>query len=77
MGNPLAVGLRLPNHRLELGLQFFGAVLIEPVVDLAGIDQLAALAPGQIQAIPFTAVERETSDRQRLALSAGFLDPII
>ena len=45
-------------------------------VDLAGIDQVAALAPGEIDAVPVFAVERKAGDGQRLALGAGLLDPI-
>src|ERR1700730_14041038 len=77
MSDALAVRLRLPDQRLETRLQFFGAVLVEAMIDLAGIDQLVALAPTQIQAVPFGAVECEAGNGQRLALSAGFLHPII
>jgi hypothetical protein len=47
------------------------------VVNLAGIDQLAAPAPAEIQPVPFLAVEREPGDGQRLTLGAGLLDPIV
>ena len=47
------------------------------VVDLASIDQVPALAPADIDAVEFLAVERKTGDRQRLALGAGFLGPIV
>ena len=47
------------------------------MVYLPGIDQLLALAPAEIKAIPFGTIEREPGDGQRLALSAGFLDPIV
>jgi hypothetical protein len=47
------------------------------MVHLPGIDQVPALAPAEIKAIPFGTIEREPGDGQRLALSAGFLDPIV
>src|ERR1700726_4037303 len=47
------------------------------MVHLPGIDQLPALAPAEIKAIPFGTIEREPGDGQRLALGAGFLDPIV
>jgi hypothetical protein len=47
------------------------------MVDLSGIDQVPALAPAEIEAIPFGTIEREPGDGQRLALGAGCLDPIV
>ena len=47
------------------------------MVDLAGIDQVFALAPADIDAVPFVAVEREACDRKRLALRARYLQPVI
>jgi len=47
------------------------------VIDLAGVDQVVPLAPTEIDAIPLAFVERETGDRQGLALRAGFLDPVV
>src|SRR4029077_3213068 len=47
------------------------------VIDLARIDQVRALAAGQIEAVPFVAVQREARDHQRLALRTGFLDPVV
>jgi hypothetical protein len=32
------------------------------MIELTGIDQIFALAPAEIQPIPFTAIEREASD---------------
>jgi hypothetical protein len=43
----------------------------------ASVDQLIALLPGQVDAIELLAVEREAGDRQRLALRAGFLYPMV
>ena len=47
------------------------------MVDLASIDQVSALSPSKIDAVPFVVVERETRDGRGLALGAGFLDPIV
>jgi hypothetical protein len=47
------------------------------VVYLARIDQLFALAPAEIDAIPFFAVEREPGDSQRLTLGTGLFHPIV
>src|SRR4051812_13474706 len=46
------------------------------MVDLAGIDQVIAPAAADIDAVPVVAVERKARDGQRLALGAGFLDPV-
>jgi hypothetical protein len=46
------------------------------VVDLAGIDQVIALAATDIDAVPIVAVQRKARDGQRLALGAGLLDPV-
>src|SRR5450631_2225635 len=47
------------------------------MVDLARIDQLFALAPAEIHAIPFLAVEREPGDGKRLSLSTGLFYPSV
>ena len=44
------------------------------MVDLAGIDEILALAAGQIDAVPFFAIKGKAGDGQRLTLLAGFLD---
>jgi hypothetical protein len=41
------------------------------------VDQIVALAPGEIQPIPFATIEREPGDVQRLSLGARLLAPII
>jgi hypothetical protein len=69
--------LRLANERLEAPPQLGGGGVVEAVVDLAGIDQVVALAAGQIHPVPLALVEREAGDGQRLALRAGFLDPVV
>jgi hypothetical protein len=47
------------------------------VVDLAGIDQIVAVAAAEIDAVEIVAVEREAGKRQGLALCAGLLDPVV
>src|SRR3954470_4103935 len=47
------VGLRPADQRLEPGLQLRGRRLVEPMVDLAGIEQVLALAPAKIDAVEF------------------------
>jgi hypothetical protein len=47
------------------------------VVDFIGMDQVLALAAADIDSVPFVAVERGAGDSQRLALDAGFLDPVV
>ena len=41
--DPLGIGLRLPDQRLQPLLQVGDRSLVEPVVDLTGIDELLAL----------------------------------
>src|ERR1700675_4106840 len=47
------------------------------MVDLARIDQLFAVAPAEIHAIPFFAVEREPGDSKRLTHGTGLFHPIV
>ena len=61
--DPLGVGLGLSDQRREPRAQVLCGRLVEAVVDLAGIDQIVALAPADIEAVPFVAVEREAGDR--------------
>src|ERR1700679_3683916 len=77
MGDPLAVGLLLTDQWRQARSEGLGALAIEAKVDLAGIDQVGAFAPADIKAIPFVAVQRESGDRQRLALRASDLDPVV
>src|SRR5450631_4826377 len=77
MRDLLAVGLCLTDQWLEPRLQVLGRCAVKAVVDLARIDQLFALAPGEIDAGPFFAVERETGDGQRLTLGTGLFHPIV
>lgn len=76
--DPLGVGLCLPDQRLEALLQVGRGGLVETVVDLAGVDQVIALAaPEVVDAVPFALFEREAGDGQGLALRAGLLDPVV
>lgn len=77
MRDTLAVGVRSPDQRLQTCLQILGDVVVKAMVNFAGIDQVAALTPAEIKAIPVAAIEREPSDGEGLPLSAGFLDPIV
>src|ERR1700680_1770167 len=47
------------------------------MVDLARLDQLFAVAPAEIHAIPFFAVEREPGDSKRLTHGTGLFHPIV
>jgi hypothetical protein len=40
-------------------------------------DQRLALAPAEIDAVPFFAIEREARDGQRLTPGAGLFHPIV
>jgi hypothetical protein len=75
--DPLAVGLGLADQRCQAAAQLRGGCLIEAMVDLAGVDQILALAPAEIDAVPLSAVDRKARDGQRLTLRAGLLDPVI
>src|SRR5450631_4663374 len=77
MGDFLRIGLRFPDQRLEPRLQILRRCGVKAVVDFTGVDQLLALLPGQIKAVPLVAVEREPGDGKRLALGTGLFYPII
>src|SRR5258705_13437302 len=47
------------------------------MVDFARIDPLFALAPAEIDAIPFFAAEREPGDGQRFTLGTCLFHPIV
>jgi hypothetical protein len=75
--DPLRVRLRLVDQGPQALLQVGRGCLVEAIVDLAGIDEILALAPAEIDAVPLAFVEREPGDGQRLTLRAGFLDPFV
>ena len=55
-------------------LQIGGRDLVEAVVDLAGVDQIAAFAPADVEPVPLRTIEGETGNGQRLPLRASLLD---
>jgi hypothetical protein len=59
VGDALREGLRLPDQRRQTLLQVGGRDLVEAMVDLSGVDQVVALAPGDVEPVPLGAVERE------------------
>jgi hypothetical protein len=69
----LGVGLGFADQRCKTLAKICRRLLVEAVVDLAGIDQVAAFTAADIDAVPLVAIEREPGDRQRLALCACFL----
>src|SRR5437763_15729787 len=77
MRDLLAIGLRLADQRLEPGYQVLCGCSVKSMIDLAGVEQLAAFMPAQIDAVEFLAVEREPRDRQRLSLRTGFFHPLV
>ena len=46
------------------------------MIDLAGIDQVLALAPANIDTIELATIERESRNGQRLSLHTGYLEPV-
>jgi hypothetical protein len=47
------------------------------MVDFPGVDQVAAFAPAEIDAVPVVAIESKAGDCQRLALRARLLHPVV
>src|SRR3954451_15514728 len=74
-----ALGVRLgfPDQGRQTFAQIGGRLRVEAMVDLSGIDQVGALSPAEIDAIPFVTVKREAGDGQRLALGTCLLDPVV
>ena len=77
MADALRVGLRLPDQRLQPLLQVGGGGLVEAMVDLAGVDQLAVLASAEVDIVSFPLGEREAADDQSLPPRADLLHPIV
>jgi hypothetical protein len=71
--DPLRERLRLPDKRLQTLAQVGGRDLVEAVVDLAGVDQVVALSPFDVEAVPLRAVEREAGDGQGSRWAQVFL----
>ena len=57
--------------------QVGGRDLVEAVVDLARVDEIAALAPADEEPVPLAPVQREAGDGQGLPLRAGLLHPVV
>jgi hypothetical protein len=47
------------------------------MIHLAGVDEIVASAPADVDAVPLAFVEREAGDGQRLALRAGPFHPVV
>lgn len=77
MRDLLGIGLRFADQRLQPCLQVLSGCAVEAAVDLAGIDQLLALEPTDINAVKFVFLQRKASYVRRLPLGAGLFDPII
>jgi hypothetical protein len=75
--DPFRIGLRLADKRLQTLPQVRGRDLVEAVVDLAGVDEIVALAPADVEPVSLGAVQRESGDGQRFPLRAGLLDPVV
>jgi hypothetical protein len=73
----LGVGQRPSDQRLQALLEFGRRDLVEAMVDLAGVDEVVAPSPAEVNAVPFALVERKARDCQRLPLRAGLLDPVV
>lgn len=69
-----ALGVRsgFSDRRLQPFLQVAGLHLVKSMIDLAGIDQIVAVAPANVDAVLFVSIECEAGDGQR----AGLHDPV-
>ena len=61
MRDALRVGLRPSDQRIQPRLQVRGRGLVETVVDLAGVDEIVALAATDVDAVPLALVECEAA----------------
>jgi hypothetical protein len=77
VADPLGIGLGPSDKGFQPLLQRGGRYLVEAVVDLAGLDEIIALAPADVKPVPLAPVEREAGDGQRLPLRAGLLHPVV
>jgi hypothetical protein len=64
--NLLRVGLGFADQRRQALAKVSGRLLVKAVIDLAGIDQVIALAPADVDAVPVVAVERKARRAGRL-----------
>jgi hypothetical protein len=77
VADALGMGLGPSNEGFAPLLQIGGRDLVEAVVDFAGVDQVVALAPADVEPVPFRTIECETGDGQSLPLRTGLLDPVV
>jgi hypothetical protein len=73
----LGIGLGPSDEWFKPLLQIGGRDLVEAVVNFAGVDQIVALAPADVEPIPLRTIECETGNGQRLPLRVGLFDPIV
>lgn len=69
--------LRSADQRLQPFLQVGRRDLVEPVVHLARADQVVALSPAEIDAVPLSFVEGEVGDGQRLRRAQVFFTQLL
>lgn len=70
VADALGIGPGPSNEGFKPLLQISGRDLVEAVVDFAGVDQIVALAPADVEPVPLRTVECETDNGQRLPLRA-------
>src|SRR6185312_3443003 len=56
VSDPLGIGLRLADQRLQPLLQVRGRDFVEAMVDFACVDQVLTLAPADVKPVPLTMV---------------------
>lgn len=80
MADALGVGLSRSDEGFKPPLQLGGRDLVEAVVDFAGLNQIATLAPADIEAVPLRAIECEAGNGQRFPLQVfltqSFVGPL-
>jgi hypothetical protein len=70
--DPFRVRLRLADQGLQAFLQVGRGCLVEAEVDLAGVDEILALAPAEVDAVPLAFVERTFANEDA---KAGSMKP--
>src|SRR4051812_32639473 len=77
VADAFGIGLGLPDEGLKPLQQISRRHFVEAVVDFAGVDQILALAPPDVEPVPLRTIECKTGNGQRLPLRAGLLDPVV
>src|SRR5207249_3269953 len=77
VADAFGIGLGLPDEGFKPLLRVGSRDLVEAVVDFAGVDQILALAPADVESVPLRTIECKTGNGQRLPLRAGLLDPVV